>query len=222
MKKAIILFILLTIMLGVNAQAVPPKYYAIDGTTWLTKYDRDKKENLLWEKVDIDLRAALVAGRLGGGDEAKAKHKTLQNLFQLCRESFATIRLADVGKEALQNPEFRFFLSQNGVKARTGLARNGEPFNMEEYAGCFDSVLREYSFNAEIVAELSKPNGEEYNLDFVVDDFSERMDLVLDEIEREKLAAEFKEGTIRILIPRYNAAKKEELKSQQKQNRRNR
>lgn len=222
MKKAIILFSLIMIVLGVDAQTAPPKYYAIDGSTWLTKYDRDKKENLLWEKVDIDLRAALVAGRLGNGEEAKAKHKTLQNLFQLCRESFATIRLADVGKEALQNPEFRFFLSQNGVKARTGIARNGEPFNMEEYAGCFDSVLREYSFNAEIVAELSKPNGEEYNLDFVVDDFSERMDLVLDEIEREKLAAEFKEGTIRILIPRYNAAKKEEMKSQQKQNRRNR
>lgn len=223
MKRITLLFtFFMLISIALSAQTLKQKYYAIDGSDWVTKYDRDKKEILLWETIDLDLKAALIAGRLGEDEEmAKTYHDSLRKLFDLCKANFETLRKADAGKEILQNAEFRFFLSENGVKARTGTARNGEVFNLEEHARCFDEVLREYSFNSEIVKDLANPNGKAYNINFLVNDFAERMNLVVDRVEREVLAMEFKSTTIMRLIPRYETAKKkaEELERQKSRKR---
>lgn len=221
MRKLIILLSLFVISVGVFGQQSPSLFYAIDGSTWVSKYDRDKKEQLLWEKIELDLQAALRNGRLGEGARAKEDCDIFQRLFSLCKESFSAIRLADLGKEDLQNAEFRFFLAQNGVTTKNGIARNEERFNMEEFSECFDAVLREYSFNAKVVEDLANPQGGEYNLNFVLDDFAERMELVLDKIERSKIHVELKMKTISSLAPVYRAAKEKQQRFELKQNRRN-
>jgi len=216
-RLASLLIFTAIISLTLNAQSSKPKYYAIDGSEWVTKYDRNKKEILIWEAIDLDLQAAFVAGRLGDdAEQSKTYQESMKKLFRICKDKFADLRKADAGMEILQNAEFRFFLSENGVKARTGLARNNEMFNFEEVSKCFDEVLREYSFNSEIAKNLADPNGRTYNVNFVVNDFAERMNLVVDRIERELLALEFKKSTITRLVPRYETAKKkaETLKNQ--------
>lgn len=221
MKRIISILSCIVVMASLSAQDVVLNYYAIDGSTWLTEYDRDKKERLLWDKVEVDLQAALVANRLGEGDVAKHNFDIFRRLFKLCKEGFESVRIMNAGKEDLQNAEFRFFLSQNGINARVGTARTGEPFNMRELSECFDAVLREYSFNAKVVSDLSDANGTKYNLDFILDDFSERMELVLVKIEKAKLGTSLKMELVSKLAPRYKAAKEAELHYEQKQNRRN-
>lgn len=207
MRKIFFLFSLLILFTKLSAQNQLPKYYAIDGSVWVAKHDRDKKEKLIWENINLDLKTALLAGRLGTGTEGEANYEAFQKLFLSCQDALQSIRLADMGKESLQNAEFRFFLSQNGVKARNGVARNGEPFNLEEYARCFDAALNEYLFNANIIAELSKTDGETYNLEFVINDFYERVELVQDRIEREKQLVQLKEEAIKTLTPIYKERK---------------
>lgn len=208
MRKLTLLLILLISISTLGAQTRKTTFYAIDGSTWLTSADRDRKEELLWTEIDINLQAALTNGRLGQ-EKGQFYHDILQKLFQQCKISFSTIRIADSGRDALQNAEFRFYLSQNGVRARLGEARNGEIFNFEEYGNSFNSVLREYSFNAKIVEDLASPNGAEYNLDFVVTDFTERMEIVQDEWERNKRDVELKEVSIRYLLPKFKDQKRQ-------------
>lgn len=162
----------------------------------------------MWKEIDINLQAALTNGSLGK-EKGQFYHDILQKLFQQCKVSFSTIRTADSGRDALQNAEFRFYLSQNGVRARLGEARNGEVFNFEEYGNSFNSVLREYSFNAQIVKDLANSNNIEYNLDFVVTDFTERMEIVLEEWERNKRDVELKEVSIRHLLPKFKEQKRQ-------------
>lgn len=208
MRKFTLLLILLICISTLEAQTRKTTYYAIDGSTWLTSTDRDRKEELLWREIDINLQAALTNGKLGK-EKTQFYHDILKKLFQQCKISFSTIRIANSGKDALQNTEFRFYLSQNGVTTRIGEARNGEIFNFEEYANSFNSVLREYSFNARVVEDLAKPNGAEYDIDFVVTDFTERMEIVLDEWERNKRDVELKEVSIRHLLPKFKEQKRQ-------------
>ena len=48
-----------------EAQTTTAKYHAVDGSTWMTNVDRDKKEDLIWNQINLDIKAAQNAGRLG-------------------------------------------------------------------------------------------------------------------------------------------------------------
>lgn len=208
MKRLFLLLIILSVAYQtLSSQTKRPKFYAIDGTEWTTKYDRDKKETLLWETIDLYLVSALSNGNLGQGEQAKGYYDAFKRLFNLCKDSFKMLREADRGKEVLQNQEFRFYLLENGIKVKTGRARNGEAFNMQEYAQRFNEVLREYSFNAEIAQELAKADGKTYNLEFVVRDFVERMEIISNDIESTLIENKAKESVILEYVPRYEAAK---------------
>ena len=77
-KRLFLSVILILIGLSLHGQN-EKKYYAIDGTEWGRQSDRDKKEQLMWEKIDLDLKEALAIGRLGHtkGEENYKKFKTL-------------------------------------------------------------------------------------------------------------------------------------------------
>lgn len=208
MKKIYLLFLIAVFsFVNAHAQKDEARFYAIDGSDWVSNYDRNKKEMLLWDQIDLNLRAAQASGKLGDPDQAKIYSDALAKLFNTCKESIETLRSADRGKEILQSAEFRYYLSENGIKTRTYTARNGETFNLEEYGKCFDDVLKEYNFNSEILSQLASPNGREYNINFVISDFADRMNIVVDRIDRELLAMEFKQEMILKMVPKYLAAK---------------
>lgn len=213
------LFFIVNLTTEAQAKTDLQKFYALDGSKWVSKYDRDKKERLLWKSIDLDLETALIAGRLGDNqEEAHANYDAFKKLFDLCRVSFDRLRVADAGNEILLNPEFRFYLAENGVKVKNGLTRSGEVFNFDEYARCFDNIYREYSFNSNLVKELANPNGKTYNLNFVLTDFTDRLKEAIDNMDKQFVEMEVKETAVMRLVPRYEAAKQkaEELEKQQK------
>lgn len=206
MKRIAFTLLLLASFIAAEAQTDTPKFYAVDGSSWITSADRDKKEDLIWNQININIKAALNAGRLGSEDPEKTAN-ILQNLFHECRMLFSSIRLANMGKDGLRNMEFRYFLSDNGVNITNGLARNGEIFNMDEYAFAFDIVLREYSFNAKIMEELADPLGKDYNINFIVNDFQERVTNATVDVKEKLQIANTKNESVLRLIPKYKAAK---------------
>lgn len=189
-----------------EAQTTTAKYHAVDGSTWMTNVDRDKKEDLIWNQINLDIKAAQNAGRLGSENAAQTAD-ILLNLFHECRMLFSSIRLENMGKDGLRSMEFRYFLSKNGVDVKNGIARNGEIFNMDEYAYAFDIVLREYQFNAKIMTELADPLGKDYNLNYITDDFLNRVAEVTVEVKEKIQEADNKNKAVLRLIPKYKAAK---------------
>ncbi len=225
-QVSLLLTFSIIVSLTSNAQSTKDlhKFHALDGSEWVSKYDRDRKDQLIWDAIDLDLKAALIAGRLDSNPEAaKTYHDSFKKLFDLCRVNFERLRTADAGKEILLNPEFRYYLSENGVKVKNGITRSGEIFNFDEYARCFDDIYREYSFNSSLVKELANPSGKIYNVNLMISDFADRMNDVIDKMDREFVAMEFKESTVMRMVPRYEAAKQkaEALERQKAKKRRN-
>lgn len=102
MKKILLLAVFLYFSsLSLSAQGI--RYYAIDGSEWLTEKDRDAREEILWDNMELNLnyikKRKLPQAELAG---------IYAELMVLYKDLFASVREI--------NMSFKTMIDENGIE----------------------------------------------------------------------------------------------------------
>lgn len=160
-----IIFILCCLMVNVYAYAQrADRYYAIDGSEWLTIKDRNERESLLWKENDLNLDYILVADKLPPTMIDKAFV-----LFDTLRSSFARLRKINNDFSIFRNNGVRevFFSHNPDLQIDTVRADNHELFYLKSVRDLFNLTLEEYTYWANLIKNTAETEGEGYDYEFL-------------------------------------------------------
>ncbi len=139
MKKILLLAVFLYIVsLSLSAQGI--RYYAIDGSEWLTEKDRDAREEILWDNMNLNLdyikKRKLPQAELAG---------IYAEMMVLYRDLFASVREVNmIFKTIIDENGLELVLIKSTTKINIVRANNKEILYAEDLKDIYNLALDQY------------------------------------------------------------------------------
>lgn len=159
MNKSVLIIILL--LLSINAQSQQArKFYAIDGTSWLSQKERDQREELLWKEIDLSIRYAEISQNCS--PEFLDLYAGMSDDF---KSALYSLRAKNNSLRILYSEGIKKELDRHNVKIEQVYSSNNESFYMKELGDAYNVLLDGYDLVYAVSRRMSDSDYFDLNAD---------------------------------------------------------
>lgn len=164
MKKLILLPLFLICTLPLFSQQ-QERFYAIDGSEWISEQARNDRENTLWEETHLNIQYLQISNKeTVSGIDIQALANSLQQLLVVVEEAIRYSREQNQNLSELLTPEVRAYLQEKNIQLTESQAINKETFIMKELCELYNIYLEGFSFLHKALNTMADPTSNTIDL----------------------------------------------------------